>query len=186
MISNRIFLITIVISLALHVALLAVAGFIDIGTSRTHSDPLIVSLEDPPAGPDPVGTEEEVSTPSQDLSMNTSDNVGPIREDTVELDTMHSKYDIYLAYLRGKIEREWRYPRQAQHAQKEGIAIILFTITDRGRLSETLVVGSSGCPVLDDESIRTIQSAAPFEPLPVTFNLSRLNIVAAFDYRITN
>jgi len=186
MISDKIFLITIAISLALHVALLAVAGFIEIGNRRIHSDPLTVSLEDPRSVQDPLCDGEKSSTPLQDLSMNTSDNIRPIREDTVALGTLHSKYDLYLAYLRGKIEREWCYPPQAKHTQKEGTTIILFTITDKGGVSETSVVGSSGYPILDDESIRTIRSAAPFEPLPVTFNLSRLNIVAAFDYRITH
>ena len=187
MISKKIFLTTIAISLAFHVAILAAASFMEFRNHRIDRSPLIVSLEDPPqkveADVKKIGlSRKEGITAQKDLSIKSSAAAAPKREDTIELNAEKTKYDIYLAYLREKIEREWRYPASARRISKEGMVVVRFSITDEGGLLAPLVIDSSGHRTLDSEAIRVIRSVAPFEPLPAQFNISQLNVIAAFDY----
>ena len=55
-----------------------------------------------------------------------------------------------------------------------------------GRLAGAALISSSGYAELDEGAISVVQTAAPFEPLPGNYDLSRLNIVASFHYKITD
>jgi len=106
------------------------------------------------------------------------------REDSVALEGGSSPYGAYLLMIRRKIERLWSYPPQAIVEQEEGTAVIHFTIDASGVLSGYHVTATSGSPVLDEGALAVVRAAAPYEPLPEAFNLSRLHITATFSYRM--
>jgi TonB family protein len=93
-------------------------------------------------------------------------------------------YGDYLLHIRRKIERLWVYPPQALAAQGEGDAVIRFTIDANGALSGYYVMATSGSPVLDEGALAVVKGAAPYEPIPAAFNLSRFHITATFSYRV--
>ncbi|MCK9276194.1 MAG: TonB family protein [Syntrophales bacterium] len=174
----------IAISVALHAAFLTAAWFIEIGSQSTEPPFFTVHLEDPQHETETVIKGNEITISKNDLSTNSSSKAPPKGEDTIELDNCESKYNVYLAKIRKKIEKEWLYPDCAWHTGEEGTSVIRFSITEQGILLETLVITSSGYRILDNESIRAVQSVAPFDPLPEKFNLSKLNIIAAFNYKV--
>jgi periplasmic protein TonB len=108
-----------------------------------------------------------------------------LREDSVALQGESGPYSAYLLLIRRKIEPLWSYPSQALSEQREGNAVIRFTIDASGALQGYQVASTSGSPVLDEEAIAVIRAAAPYAPLPPDFNLARLHITATFSYRMT-
>lgn len=108
-----------------------------------------------------------------------------IREDSVSLQGEPGPYSAYLLTIRRKIERIWTYPPQALSEQREGNAVISFTIDASGALQGYHVTATSGSTVLDEEALAVIRAAAPYAPLPADFNLARLHITATFNYRMT-
>ncbi len=107
------------------------------------------------------------------------------REASVGLENPGGPYEAYLLLLRGKIERFWTYPPRALAENREGSAVIRFTIAANGALAGSSVISSSGSTLLDEGALACIKAASPFEPLPPSFNLSLLNVTATFSYRIT-
>jgi protein TonB len=106
------------------------------------------------------------------------------REDSVALQSRGGPYDTYLLDIRKKIEQLWNYPPQALAEKREGNAVIRFTIDADGTLTGYHVMATSGSPVLDEGALAVVRSAAPYDPLPGNFKLSRLNITATFSYRM--
>jgi len=111
---------------------------------------------------------------------------GHDREDSVALQNPGGPYESYLLQIRRKIEALWSYPSQALSEKREGNAVIRFTIDAGGSLAGYYITASSGSPVLDEGALTCIRAASPFAPLPVAFNLSRLNVTATFSYRMNN
>jgi protein TonB len=108
------------------------------------------------------------------------------REETVDLGSLDIKYVSYLAKIKNKILQIWKYPQKAYEKNEEGNVIVKMSIDADGRLAGAALISSSGYAELDDGALSVVQTAAPFEPLPVIYDLSRLNIVASFQYKITD
>ena len=64
--------------------------------------------------------------------------------------------------------------------------MIKFSVASNGMLDDISVTTSSGSALLDQGTVSAIQSAAPFEPLPPTYGLSKLNIQASFAYKMSD
>ena len=47
------------------------------------------------------------------------------------------------------------------------------------------LLSSSGHSLLDEQALKAIRGAAPYFPLPDRLHISRLNIQATFEYRIS-
>jgi TonB family protein len=82
-----------------------------------------------------------------------------------------------------KIDSLWTYPPQALSENREGSAMIRFTIAANGSLADSSVLSSSGSALLDDGVLACVRAASLFEPLPGSFNISLLNVTATFSYR---
>jgi TonB family protein len=183
MITKKLFLITIIISLAGHVVLLGVTGLIDRG-NRASTDAFAtfnLTENTPLREKTSVTTGVSLSTPSETY-RNTA---LPLNENTVSLDTQDSPYDHYVVRVKERISNHWSYPDEAYRINADGTAIIRFSIDRSGVLAGAQVIDSSGNTFLDNASIQAVLSAAPFEPLPEDFNLTRLHIVARFQYTFT-
>jgi protein TonB len=60
--------------------------------------------------------------------------------------------------------------------------LILFTLNKAGSLTYIRLVQSSGYPILDEEALRAIKLAAPFDPFLPQMGDESLNISATFHY----
>lgn len=107
---------------------------------------------------------------------------GSGREATVALESRAHEYGAYLAQVKRRIEREWRYPLLAQERGLTGKLVIEFAIRQDGGLTRLHLADSSGVSILDDAALEAIRRAAPYSPLPDAMGLDRLNIVASFEY----
>jgi outer membrane biosynthesis protein TonB len=112
------------------------------------------------SAPDISRTEEEPKPPPS------------LDQDTISLDTKDERYVTYAKLIKERIGFHWKYPPDALERLLEGKLMVVFSLARKGE-------------VLDKEAIRAIRAAAPFPPFPGHVRVSRLNIKASFDYRLT-
>ena len=100
-------------------------------------------------------------------------------EDSVTLDTDEFKFISYNRWLKIKVESVLKYPELAAVSGYQGALFIKFDILKDGSLGDVEVLKSSGYKILDDEALRSIRAAAPFQPLPEEWKMERYSIRAA-------
>jgi TonB family protein len=183
MTSKKILIISILISLASHVAMLCVTGFIDFQGKAHKEDVLIVTLKEPTTNKDKITEEEKADKPIYQVEEQVR-NRRVKREETVDLGSIDIKYSSYLKRIKKKIEDIWIYPQAAFEQEEEGVAVIKFSIGEGGDLTSSLILESSGYNYLDQGALDVVRSAAPYDPLPRELNISQLNVVARFQYEI--
>jgi len=105
-------------------------------------------------------------------------------EETVTLGNRDSRYRDYLRKIKDRIDSRWTYPGKAFERGEKGITTVKFTIDSDGSLSANVVTASSGYGLLDECALNVIRVAAPYDPLPGSFNLTRLHIIASFHYHL--
>lgn len=88
----------------------------------------------------------------------------------------------YFTSVREAINLRLDYPPLALDNKWEGRVILEFFILANGQLEEARVISSSGHSVLDDEAVRAVRAASPFQPIPTRIQKSRLKVVAKFEY----
>ena len=178
--TRKILILFVFASLAGHALLLALTARVGWQAAAPREKVLTVELKTPA---DLAPREEEPPlrpVPSRRLPA----ALAAGREDSVALQGRGGRYDTYLLDVRRRIERIWRYPVQALAAKLEGDAEIRFTIDAAGALAGCRVTASSGNPLLDEEAMAVVRTAAPYNPLPGEFQIARLNITATFSYQM--
>jgi protein TonB len=105
-----------------------------------------------------------------------------IEDGAVRLDTQEPKYISYLSSIKRAIELVWEYPDMALRHGLQGKLVLEFVVHGDGNLMKTRIIRSSGFSILDEEAVRSIQTAAPFHPIPPWIGKSRLPIIASFEY----
>jgi protein TonB len=100
-------------------------------------------------------------------------------DDSVTLDTDEFKFISYNRWLKIKIESVLKYPELAAMSGYQGTLYLKFDILKDGALGPVEVLKSSGYKILDDEAVRSIRAAAPFQPLPDDWSMDRYSIRAA-------
>jgi len=106
-------------------------------------------------------------------------------QDTISLDTKDKRYITYARLIKEEIMFHWGYPPEAKAYLIEGNLTVLFSLARNGNMNQIRITRASGHEILDEEVIRAISSAAPFPSFPESITVERLNIKAAFDYRLT-
>jgi TonB family protein len=182
MTSKKILIISILISLASHVAMLCATGFIDFRGKARKDDVLIVTLKEPAAAKDKI-TQEEAEKPVHQVEEQVNSRRVK-REETVDLGSIDIKYSSYLKRIKKKIEDIWIYPQAAFDREEEGVTVVKFSIGEGGDITSSRILESSGHNYLDEGALDVVRSAAPYDPLPREFNISQLNVVARFQYKI--
>jgi len=138
-----------------------------------------------------------VRPPVEDLEpYDTETNLAPMQQQeeappsegeyTISLDTEDKQYVSYARVIKERIMGHWVYPPEARKHLVEGNLMAVFSLDPAGRMIQVEVTRASGYEILDKEAVRAISTAAPFPPLPEHIRLKRLNIKAAFDYRLTS
>jgi len=188
MLSKKILITSISISLIFHVVILVLAGIMDM-SGDDNGKAFMVDLTEPSKNHEEIipGKAEAKVSPIEVRSKSEGDHSAKPRkrEDTVSLDSIDIKYCSYLEKLREKIRGNWSYPQEAYIKKDEGTTIVKFSLGEDGSLRGLCVSASSGFNSLDMEALDVIRSSAPYAPLPRSFNLSKLNIVAKFQYSLT-
>jgi protein TonB len=92
------------------------------------------------------------------------------------------QYISYFASIKRKIELVWQYPYEAAVAGIQGELTLDFVIARSGALNSVALVRSSGSKILDDEAIRSLRVAAPFDPIPAQYKIDKLEIRGRFVY----
>lgn len=92
------------------------------------------------------------------------------------------QYISYFASIKRKIELVWQYPYEAAVAGIQGELEIDFTIGRSGKLDAVALVRGSGHRILDEEALRSIRKAAPFDPIPAQYKIPGLRIRGRFVY----
>jgi protein TonB len=189
--SKKAILWPVIISIIIHVTLLAVTGMIDLRDNVKPVEIFSVNIKEPEPEATPAPKKEKI-TKKETKSIRTQKEKGVSvndddwREETVDLGSRDIKYVTYLAKIKNKILQIWQYPQKAYENNEEGNVIVKMSIDADGRLAGAALISSSGYAELDDGALSVVQTAAPFEPLPGIYDLSRLNIVASFQYKITD
>jgi protein TonB len=92
------------------------------------------------------------------------------------------QYISYFASIKRKIELVWQYPYEAAVAGIQGELTLDFVIARNGTVISIEPVRTSGSKILDDEAIRSIRKAAPFDPIPAQYKIPSLLIRGRFVY----
>lgn len=68
--------------------------------------------------------------------------------------------------LRASIERQKRYPRNAQRNRQEGVVTVAFTVSATGNISNIRVQESSGYNILDQAGVNAVERVGRTDPHP--------------------
>ena len=182
--SGTILRVTLIISLLFHLGLLLVIQA-TVPLNWLKPEPLrtyYVELLRPPV--DPFQAEDMEETDLQTIQP--QKETPPLKsEDTISLNTRDKRYSPYAKVIKRRLMEHWKYPPKAWQALGEGEVLVIFTLNRKGQLEALRLLEPSAFSVLDDETLRAIQAAAPFPPFPGSVRVGRLNIKAKFSYRLT-
>lgn len=92
------------------------------------------------------------------------------------------QYISYFASIKRKIELVWQYPYDAAVAGIQGECMIDFVIGRSGKLESVELIQGSGYKILDEEAVRSVRKASPFDPIPADYQIPRLEIRGRFVY----
>jgi len=92
------------------------------------------------------------------------------------------QYISYFASIKRKIELVWQYPYDAMVNGIQGELMIDFVIARNGKLESAVLVRGSGYKILDEEALRSIRKASPFDPIPKEYRIPHLQIRGRFVY----
>ena len=181
----------VIISIFIHVTLLAVIGMIDLRDNIKPVEIFSVSIKEPeqeekPSPAKEIKTKEKTKPVQVQTEKGVSINDDDWREETVDLGSTDIKYVNYLTKIKSKILQVWKYPEKAYEKNEEGSVTVKMSINANGSLAGATLMSSSGYADLDDGALIVFQNARQFEPLPKIYNLSRLHITVTFLYKLTD
>jgi len=184
---QKAFITAIMISLASHMLVLSMPVIGEKPSPRPQQDGnmLTVQLTEPVPDPQEKDNKKEPVMVKKQPARERAANTGTaVREDTVDLGSQDSRYRFYLLKIKKRIENRWKYPTAALQRKESGTTTVKFSIAKNGASSSQDIVSSSGSQLLDEYTLSVIRAAAPYDRLPEDMDLSRLNIVAVFHYRL--
>jgi protein TonB len=188
----------VIISVLIHVSLLAATGMIDLRDNIKPVEMISVSIKEPEfevekttASKNENKAKEKIKSTNAPKERGVGINNDDWREDTIYLDSKDVKYVTYLANIKKKISQtwnnpDWQYPPNSNEKNEEGTVIVKMSIDADGRLAGVSIMSSSGYADLDNDALNVVQAIGSFEPLPEYYDLSRLNIITYFIYKITD
>jgi protein TonB len=111
-------------------------------------------------------------------------DAGGSARQTINLDSREDRFVDYLALVKRRVERVWVYPEEALNHGVGGELLLVFTLNKAGSLINVRLVQSSGFPILDEEALRAVKLAAPYDPFPPQMGEEAWNIAASFHYNL--
>jgi protein TonB len=80
------------------------------------------------------------------------------------------------------LERNKRYPPEAQARQEHGVSHLAFTLNRQGHVMSARIAGSSGSTTLDAETLALVRRVQPFPPPPPEVAGTQISLVVAMRY----
>lgn len=108
-------------------------------------------------------------------------NNDPIKKNTEEF-----KYTAYFAKLKRRLESVGSYPEVARSRRLQGEVRVNFSILKDGKLGDLSLISSSGHNILDEDTMRLLSDAAPYETFPNEWEIDKLVIPLRVIYRINH
>jgi len=101
-------------------------------------------------------------------------------------DTRGYDFGPYMNQVINRVRTNWYslIPEAARIGTLRGRVVIVFTITERGRVENLRAASSSGSAPLDRAAVAAIQASNPFAELPSDFVGDRLVLQFAFLYNL--
>jgi TonB family protein len=125
---------------------------------------------------------------SQSLQT-TKPTAAGLRKRTISAASHENKDADYLARWQSYVEQygNSHYPEIALRNKLRGDLRLLVAVNKDGTLHEVIIRQSSGSPKLDQEAIKLVHQAAPFEPLPpeIAQDVEILEIIRTWQFRGT-
>ena len=183
---KKLFLWPVFISIIGHVVLIFVSSVVDLRDNAKAEKLFTVEMTQLQSAVEPKIEENTAreKTPRQAEEAKQVPVPEGGREDTVNIGSSDVKYAAYLAGVKKKIVRIWKYPPGAYEKSEEGLVVIKISIDAKGSLLHAARMTSSGFVNLDSGTLDVVRAAAPFQPLPPQYKLSRIHIIASFRYRM--
>jgi len=181
--SKKAILWPVIISLIGHAALISASGMIDLRENAKTAEIFIVEIKEPDRRA-PLNEERQTGKKPRESKKTTSATNDGWREDTVSLGSSDIKYAFYLNKIKRKILGIWKYPREAYDNNEQGVVVLKMSIDANGLLAQASLLSTSGSKLLDEDALSVVRTVAPFEPLPASYSLSRLHVVASFNYNL--
>ena len=138
-----------------------------------------ITAEPPGSGPRPSLRDQIAS-----LGSGLTGDAGELARQTINLNSREDRFVDYLAHVKRRVERIWVYPEEAVAHGVSGELLLVFTLNKGGTLTNIRLVQSSGFPILDEEALRAVKLAAPFDPFPPQLGEEPWNISASFHYNL--
>jgi len=82
----------------------------------------------------------------------------------------------------GILERNKRYPLEAQARQEHGTSNLAFSLNRQGRVTSARIAASSGSSALDAETLSLVHRVQPFPPPPPEIAGAQISLVVAIRY----
>ena len=152
--------------------------------ARSRTRPIQVRPEAPPEPqPDPQPAQDSEALPlgaqqllhsfaianlSAEIQEKLESRAKRPRRKYVSATTKEYRYAAYMEAWRAKVERigNINYPEEARRRGIHGAVMLDVALNRDGSVAANSVRRSSGVTVLDDAAIRSVQLAAPYDPLP--------------------
>jgi periplasmic protein TonB len=84
----------------------------------------------------------------------------------------------------GILQRNKRYPPEAQSRHEQGVAHLAFSIDRSGRVTSSRIVESSGSSALDAETLALVRRSSPFPPPPPQLTGGQISLTVPIRYNI--
>ncbi len=106
--------------------------------------------------------------------------------DPIKKNTEEFKYTAYFAKLKRRLESVGSYPEIAKARRLQGEVKVNFIILKDGKLGGLTLLGSSGHSILDEDVLRLLSDAAPYEVFPKEWEIEQLPISLRVIYYINH
>jgi periplasmic protein TonB len=83
----------------------------------------------------------------------------------------------------GILERNKRYPAQAEARQEHGVSNLAFSLNRQGRVTSARITASSGSAALDAETLALVRRVQPFPPPPPEVPGTQISLIVAIRYQ---
>lgn len=106
--------------------------------------------------------------------------------DPIKKNTEEFKYTAYFAKLKRRLESVGSYPEVARSRRLQGEVKVNFIILKDGKLGDLTLLSSSGHSILDEDVLRLLSDAAPYEAFPNEWGIEQLPISLRVIYYINH
>jgi len=106
--------------------------------------------------------------------------------DPIKKNTEEFKYTAYFAKLKRRLESVGSYPEIAKAQRLQGEVKVNFIILRDGKLGDLTLLSSSGHTILDEDVLRLLSDAAPYEAFPNEWGIEQLPISLRVIYYINH